>query len=224
MPDPVLFVKDQTRGTEVQSGTDLNYINQLAGETGYVFYLEPGPMPLTSTAYWGPEVRTGLPQPALSVNMDAAGNVESLNFSLDGLMRRQLLVTIQDENTKYPIRVPVPDPDVLKPPLAARKPPALKTEIVEGTAKMAFPEATRKALGLMGGAADMVSGSGQLDVMRYGHVLKPRRYVAVRGAGKNYDGLYYVTSVTHNIKRGEYKQSFSLVRGGIGSTIERVSA
>ena len=41
--------------------------------------------------------------------------------------------------------------------------------------------------------------------------------MSVRGAGVSYDGFYYVTSVTHNIKRGEYKQSFQLARDGLVS-------
>jgi hypothetical protein len=45
----------------------------------------------------------------------------------------------------------------------------------------------------------------------------------VRGAGQYYDGNYYVKSVTHNIKRGEYKQNFTLTRGGIGSSVSSVS-
>src|SRR5262249_36544741 len=32
-------------------GTDLSYINQLAGEVGYVFYLKPGPAPGSNLAY-----------------------------------------------------------------------------------------------------------------------------------------------------------------------------
>jgi hypothetical protein len=39
-----------------------------------------------------------------------------------------------------------------------------------------------------------------------------------------FDGLYYVKSVTHNIKRGEYKQSFELSRNGLISTVPRVAA
>jgi hypothetical protein len=50
--------------------------------------------------------------------------------------------------------------------------------------------------------------------MRYGQILRARMYVGVRGAGPSYDGLYYVDSVTHNLKRGEYKQSFTLTRDG----------
>jgi len=44
----------------------------------------------------------------------------------------------------------------------------------------------------------------------------------VRGAGLAYDGMYYVNSVTHNIKRGEYKQNFSLSRDGLISPTPKV--
>ena len=46
----------------------------------------------------------------------------------------------------------------------------------------------------------------------------------MRGAGLAFDGLYYVKSVTHTIKRGEYKQSFTLARNGLISTLPRVPA
>ena len=64
----------------------------------------------------------------------------------------------------------------------------------------------------------------RFDVVRYGHILKARQLVGVRGAGLAYDGLYYVKSVTHKIKRGEYKQSFELSRNGLISTVPRVAA
>jgi hypothetical protein len=46
--------------------------------------------------------------------------------------------------------------------------------------------------------------------------------VGVRGAGLAYDGLYYVDSVTHDLKRGEYKQSFQLSRDGLISNTPKV--
>ena len=45
-------------------GTDYAYIKALAHEVGYVFYLDPGPVPGMSRAYWGPEIRLGAPQHA----------------------------------------------------------------------------------------------------------------------------------------------------------------
>ena len=73
-------------------------------------------------------------------------------------------------------------------------------------------------------SADMVSGSGTLDVVRYGRPLKARSLVGVRGAGQAFDGLYYVQSVTHSIKVGEYKQNFTLTRNGVISTVPKVPA
>ena len=67
-------------------------------------------------------------------------------------------------------------------------------------------------------------GTGTLDVARYGHVLKARQLVGVRGAGEAFDGLYYVTRVTDQLKRGEFTQSFSLARNGLLSTLPAVPA
>jgi len=64
-----------------QRGTDLSYINELAERVGYVFYIEPGPAPGANIAYWGPQIKVGIPQPALNINMDAFTNVESLSFT-----------------------------------------------------------------------------------------------------------------------------------------------
>ena len=65
-----------------QQGTDLQYIRYLAEQVGYVFYIDPGPVPGTSNAYWGPQIKVGPVQPALNVDMDAYTNVESLHFKL----------------------------------------------------------------------------------------------------------------------------------------------
>ena len=60
-----------TERIDFQQGTDLAYLNQLAQANGYVCYLDPGPLPGMSRLYWGPEVRLGVPQHALTVNSDA---------------------------------------------------------------------------------------------------------------------------------------------------------
>ena len=90
------------------------------------------------------------------------------------------------------------------------------------TAKMSPVSAVMTGLAYASQRADCVSASGSLDVMRYGHVLKSRALVGVRGAGFLFDGLYYVREVTHKIKRGEYKQSFTLSRNGVVSTVSSV--
>lgn len=207
-----------------QQGSDYAYVTQLAQEVGYVFYLDPGPLPGTSRAYWGPEIKVGAPQPALNTDMDAHTNVESLSFSLDKEAKEMPVVLIQNAATKAPIPVPIPDITPLNPPLGLVPPLPPKLTFLSDTAKLSPLQAVMTGLAYASQHADAVSGTGSLDVVRYGRVLKSRQLVGVRGAGAAFDGLYYVRSVTHTIKRGEYKQNFTLARNGLLSTLPAVPA
>jgi hypothetical protein len=199
-----------------QRGTDLAYLRELASDCGYVFYVEPGPAPGSSIGYFGPDVRIPVPQRALSVDLDAHTNVESLSFSLDGLSKKVVVLNVFDDVTqKIPIPMAVPNVSVLRPPLGLRPTPPAKVEFPDGLAGLTMTQAISKALGISFAASDAISASGSLDVTRYGQPLRSRMLVGVRGAGFTYDGFYYVNSVTHNLSRGSYKQSFSLSRDGL---------
>jgi len=208
----------------IQQGTDLAYVKKLADDVGYAFFVKPGPTPGASVAYWGPDIKVGVPQPALSMDMDAATNVESINFGFNADSATLPLVYIQEQYTKAPILIPIPDVTPLNPPLGAI--PAIPKDfpIVPGTAKLSPIQAVLIGLAKAAKKADAVSAQGTLDVLVYGNVLQARGLVGVRGAGAPFDGLYYVKSVTHNIKRGEYKQSFNLTRNGLISTVPKVAA
>jgi hypothetical protein len=204
-------------------GTDYSYIRQLAQEVGYVFYLDPGPAPNTSRAYWGPEIRVGAPQPALNLDLDLPDrNVEQLSFTFDKERKELPIVWIQEPISKVPIPIPIPDISPLDPPLGAIPPIPPKLKFLDDTAKLKPWVALMRGLAYAGQHGDSVFGNGTLDVVRYGRLLRSRQLVGVRGAGDPFDGLYYVSSVTHTIKRGEYKQSFTLARNGLLSTIPRV--
>jgi hypothetical protein len=208
-----------------QVGTDYGFVSALARNTGAVFYLDPGPGPGKSLAYWGPDLSKlfGGTQPALSINMDASTNIDSLNFSYDGTLATQYLVTILEPNTGIPLLIPVPNIDILKAPLAAHAPTPLRSQQLKPVANQSPVGAAVAALASLFQNVDVINANGQLDVLRYGHIFKARQRAAVRGAGQYYDGNYYVKSVTHSIKRGEFKQSFVMTRGGTGSSVSTVS-
>ena len=206
-----------------QQGTDLGYIQQLADEVGYVFYLKPGPVPGTNIAYWGPEIKVGVPQRALNINMDAQTNVESLSFNFNAESATLPVLLIYNQETKVPIPIPIPDITPLNPPLGLVPPLPKKIEWIE-VGKYNPVRAALVGLTKAARSADAVTGSGSLDVLRYGRPLRARELVGVRGAGLAFDGLHYVKSVTHQIKRGEYKQSFTLARNGLISTLPQVPA
>jgi hypothetical protein len=205
-----------------QRGTDLAYIRRLAGEAGYVFYLEPGPEPGTSKAYWGPEIRLGAPQPALTANMDAQTNVEQLSFTFDKERKKLPIVFFQEPFSKAPIGVPIPDVTPLNPPLGAVPPLPPRIELLDRTGHLSAPQALMAGIAYAGQNSDSVFGTGRLDVAKYGGLLRSRQLVGVRGAGLPFDGLYYVKSVTHEIERGAYRQGFTLARNGLISTVPTV--
>ena len=205
-----------------QQGTDLEYIQLLAEKVGYVFYVEPGPVPGTNIAYFGPEIKVGIPQPALNTDMDALTNVESLSFSFDPTKGVLPIVFIQNQLTRVPIPIPIPNINPLQPPLGVLPTPIANLTILKDTAKMNPMQAISRGLAEAKRSQDSVSASGSLDVLRYGRPLKARQLVGVRGAGIAYDGLYYVQSVTSTLKRGEFKQSFQLTRNGLISITPQV--
>jgi hypothetical protein len=204
-------------------GTDLFYIRKLAREAGYVFYVDPGPLVGQSIAYFGPDIRIPVPQPALNIDMDAHTNVESMTFSLDGLAKKILVYHVMDPATdKIPIPIPVPNISILRPPMGLRLPPPSKLEYQDDGTNDTTMKTIQKMLGMTFNASDSVTVQGSLDVLRYGNILRSRMMVGVRGAGIAYDGLYYVNSVTHSLKRGEYKQNFELSRDGLIANVSTV--
>ena len=213
-----------------QQGTDLQYIRAMAAEVGYVFYIAAGPTAGLNTAYWGPQIKVGPVQSALNIDMDAYTNVESMNFKFDQEKNKIPLVYVYIQEAGITIPIPIPPITPLNPPLGAIPPfptnlipPDLKP-FREDSAKLPIPQAIMLGLAAASENAEAVSCEGSLDVTRYGGVLSARQLVGVRGAGTAFDGLYYVKSVTHKIKRGEYKQNFTLTRNGLVSTVSTVNA
>ncbi len=224
IPTLLTDVSIPTERIPAQKGTDLQYIRQLAAEVGYVFYVDPGPLPGMNTAYWGPEIKVGVPQPALNLDMDAQTNVESLSFNFNTANTTLPIVLIQNQLTKVPIPLPIPKLNPLQPPLGVIPAPITNVTVLRETAKLSPMAAIMRGLAEASKSADAVSGNGTLDVVRYGRVLKSRQLVGVRGVGMAYDGLYFVKKVTSTIKRGEFKQSFDLTRNGLVSITPKVPA
>src|SRR5262249_57174388 len=65
-PTPTNVVPLMTERTPSQQATDLRFIQSLAERNGFVFYVEPISVG-ANLAYFGPEIRAGVPQPALTV-------------------------------------------------------------------------------------------------------------------------------------------------------------
>ena len=240
-------IDSPTRHIRVQQKSDLEYIQCLAARQGFVFYIEPGPLPNMSTAYWGSPKRTGQPQKALSVNMGPNSNVESINFDYNALGPTLIVGKIQDSETNKATSIrtaPVTTrtPLASQPALVANQPNVRKSRLpvtpedARRQAEMSRTKgaqadcdasdisglntarATARAKAIVAASTDnVVTATGELNAVVYGNFLRARGRVGLRGAGGTYDGDYYVKSVTHSIRKGEYKQRFTLTREGTGT-------
>ena len=127
-----------------QHETDLRFIQRMAQRNGYVFYIEPLTFGVT-TAYFGPENRLGVPQPALSINMGTATNVNSLSFTNDALAPIGAKGSFVEPITKTSIPIP-PLPSLRAPPLAASPAAARRTTLLRQTANQNPGQAATTAL------------------------------------------------------------------------------
>src|SRR5690606_4600936 len=116
IPPPAIDMPMPTERVPVQQGTDLRHLEAMAARFGYVFYVMPGPAPATSTAYWGPPVRVGVPQPALSVNLGHDTSVVGdVDFQYDALAPARVEGRLHDRRTGR--GVPVTAAASTRPPL-----------------------------------------------------------------------------------------------------------
>lgn len=212
----------ESERTPQQHSTDLNFIRELAKRNpGFVFYLEPTEIPAQVEAYWGPKQRSRNPQPPLSMNMGAYTNVDSpIRFNFDGLGPVEQKTSVNDPDTGERIEISSSGSSVES--LSRDIARVFRQTVSRDAARLSTGQAQSSAAAASTSAADAVTATGEIDVVRYGHILRARRPVEVRGVGQSYNGKYYVQQVTHHIKRGEYKQSFTLLRDGLGSRSQTV--
>lgn len=205
--------------TPVQQGTDLEYLRAMAERFAHVFYVSPGPVPGTSLGYWGPPVRVGVPQRALSVNLGPVTNVNSIDFQQDALAPEFVEGRVQDRrlNQQVPVRTVASTRLPLVPQPAWMTQPRVRVRQQRDSGLDTMQAFTRAQAAVDASMDRVVTATGELDATRYGTLLRPRGLVGLRGAGFTYDGLYYVQQVTHTLGRGSYTQGFTLTREGTGA-------
>ena len=213
---------DANERVAVQRATDLAYLELLARRHGYIFHIDPGPAPGTSKAYWGPPPRMALPQPALTVALGGARNVESIRFHSDALAPTLVKGLIRDRISNKTQTV---QSVASTRPRLSKYPFAVNARIValpdsEGASTLA---ARRRAQAQTDRSTDdVVTAEGEVDTTLYQAVLHAPGIVGVRGAGYSHDGMYSITRVTHKLSRGSYRQRFILARDGWGARFPTV--
>jgi hypothetical protein len=221
IPPPSFEAPVPVERTPVQRATDLGYLVEMAERYAYVFFVTPGPVAGANRAYWGPPPRLTVPQPAISVDLGPDTNVSSISFQNSEAEATAVQGVVQDRqtNTTVPIRTVAST----RPPLALfpglANPALAGVRAYKADGGRSSTQAAAEAQAETDASTDIISVDGELDIARYGGLLKARGLVGLRGVGFTYDGLYYVKSVTSAITREGFTQKFSATREGTGSTV-----
>jgi len=217
IPPPLADVPLVTDRIPHQVGTDYAYIRLLADSVGHRFSLDPGPVPGSSIAYWGPEPRGDRAHPSLVIDFQRPRNVDALQLRFDAMQRVVPLAVVLDPASKVLIPVPAPDISALGAPLGRVVPPAHRLQRLSSAAKLTVTEAAAGLLAEAARSAQATSGHGHLRIAGGQARLRAGSIVEVRRAPDAFNGLFAVARVRDTITASRHLQEFELVRAGLGA-------
>lgn len=205
--------------TVIQRGTDIQFLRQLAHRNGFECYVELNPKTSLVEGHFHPPQLKQPPQGVLTVNMGQATNVNSLNTRYDMLRPTTARITGLDIESQedQPAQAEGLSWDALgrNPSLNGDRPRQVllsRSGLAETGELQTYAQAVTDRSGWA------IIAEGELNTAAYGGILRAKRPVNVRGAGRQFNGAYYVEQVSHVISGDSYTQRFSLRRNALGAT------
>ncbi len=203
--------------TTIQRGTDIQFLRQLAERNGYECYVELNPRTGQLEGHFHPPQLEQSPQGVLSVNMGQATNVNSFNARNDMLRPTTAQVTGLDIETQADQPAQVASLGLVeqgsKPTLSGDRP---RRVLLSRTSLAQTGELQTYAQAVVDRSAWAITADGELNTVAYGGILRAKRPVNVRGAGRQFSGTYYVEKVLHTLTGEGYTQRFTLRRNALG--------
>ena len=135
IPPQSIDVPVSSDWTPAQSTTDYKYIQSLASNNNFVFFIAPTNIPMVNTAYWGPPVMIGASQTSLRFNMGNQTNVNSISFEYDAMQPQLLSGEFVDRDTDATLNVEVYSstlPDLSRMPAWLVNQPNVRSVLFQG--------------------------------------------------------------------------------------------
>jgi phage protein D len=200
--------------TIMQSETDIRFLRRLALRNGFECFVRG-----TTGVFRSPDMQQP-PQPPLAVEFGAETNLSDIRISVDGTPATAAEIRrIDPLEKRLDIRRLTTSP---RRPLGAHSLAALRSGVPQGRvfvrrhASADPEEMTGRLRQAYQAATEFVRVEGAIDSRLYRNVLRSRRLVAIKGVGRAFSGLYYVTSVRHSFTVDGYTQRFEAYRNGLG--------
>jgi phage protein D len=205
--------------TTIQRGTDIQFLRTLAHRNGFECYVEANPTTGDIEGHFHPPQNDQAVQGVLTVNMGEATNVNSFNARYDMLRPTAARVTGLDIESQEDQPADAQETGLAEmgqETTIARDRP--RQVMLAQTGLSQTGELQTLAQSVTDRSAWAISAQGELNTVAYGGILRAKRPVNVRGAGRQFSGTYYVEQVHHSFTGDSYTQRFTLRRNATGLT------
>lgn len=216
--DTTSAVLTDPEGTTIQRGTDIRFLRRLARRNGFDCYVQPEPLTGLDVGHFHRREVNGMPEAVLSVEMGDETNVHDLSIRYDLTRATAVKASGLDVLTKE--TQPVEIASTLEQALGGEG--TLGRQATVPTVRPADTGLPRTAE--LQQAAQAIADRSAWSVLAEGTVgtdvgvLRPGGLISIRGAGRLYNGSYFVTRVRHSITAGSIEQRFEAVRNAVAET------
>ena len=215
--DPTQPTRDENDHTVMQRGTDIQFLQALAQRNGYECYVELNPESGNVEGHFHKPRLQQPPQGVLSVNLGTATNVNSFKARFDMLKPAKVTASNVDIHSKE--KQTGDSEELGDKPLGTA--PTVATDdarqvLLSATGLAQSGELLTAAQAEVDRSSWAITADGEVSTVAYGGVLRAKRPILVRGAGRQFSGIYYVERVFHSLNGDGYTQQFSLRRNASG--------
>jgi phage protein D len=215
-PTPPGLVEPE--GTTLQRSSDIRFLRRLARRNGFECFVQPDPFTGTDFGFFGPAETVGMPQAVLSVSMGTETNVRDFSVRYEMTRPTSVIASGLDVRTKEPqpasALASVRTPLGAEPSLLRLSPTPVIRPAETGLMRAGELRTLSEAIADRSSYAVLATGTVGPEV----GVLRPGVIMSIRGPGRLYTGIYYVTRVHHTIGARGYLQRFEARRNAVGMT------
>jgi phage protein D len=210
-------IHDEALSTIIQRETDMQFLKRLALRNGFECYVDG------DTAYFKKPLLDDPPQPVLSVHFGNKTTVNRFSLTVNAQSPANVAMFQIDRATKEVLEAEATASEQTTMgayDAASHLGPGMNPAqiFVSRTAATGTPEMTALCRELYHQGEWFVEGEGEIEANQYGHILKSRKTVTIRGIGETYSGVYYVSHVTHIFTDDGYRQFFQVKRNALMPT------
>lgn len=211
---PVSYDEQHTQLT--QRGTDIQFLQQLAGRNGFECFVEPSDAGKLEGHFHKPKV-DDTPVGVLSVNSGESTNVNFFNARYDMLKPVQAAASTLDIESQSSQQGDASEQSLRAlgsgGTVGGDRP---RKVLISQTGLTSASELQTYAQGVVDESSFAIIAEGELNTVAFGSVLAAKKAVNVRGAGRQFSGVYYVEKVLHTFTGDGYRQKFRLRRNALG--------